>query len=85
MNQPPAMMLKALLLGGALVATASGHQIWPVPDDFALPDLSAASPPSGSCADSDSIMPGSGIANGIVPWIIRITLWTGISSTRRSI
>jgi len=47
------MMLKALLLGGALVATASGHQMWPVPDDFALPDLSAASPPSGSCADSD--------------------------------
>jgi len=30
-----------LLLGGALAVAASGHEIWPVPADFALPDLSA--------------------------------------------
>ena len=43
-------MLKALVWGGALAAT-SAHQIWPVSDDFALPNLPAG--PSGSCTESD--------------------------------
>ena len=44
----------ALAAAAALAASASAHQIWPVPADFALPDLSSPptpAPPSCSAAD----------------------------------
>eukprot|EP01047_Picozoa_sp_COSAG01_P084806 COSAG01_NODE_18358_length_1081_cov_3.874576_1_plen_162_part_10 len=37
-----------------LLVAAHAHQIWPVPDDFALPDLTDTVPSGGgSCTDSD--------------------------------